>query len=327
MSDETPDVFPMSQVSTNEDGKTIIKRVGPVTYALMACVKNLLGQEDTIDISDDERRSSWDFSANSSDERFDYSGVIRVDEDSALITLFLHWDDEEVLSTRDLSEVNSFLLKTNNLLPSGQIFLNKHGYLCFKNSIDVEGIASEDPDYHGPHLIQPRLIFNMFSFACSVFEKIIENFLDEVSTESTDQRDGSTGEPIDLVCYEEFLARNLNAKRISHDSLKARAVENGDGPNTDAKAKPSLLGLVQNATVVYLKKDTNCKYRGANLSENYFKVENLKMLEDGKVELYLEFLWYEWKPKTSWGKVVAEIESFSIHQDFNGYVVAELARA
>jgi len=326
MSDEIPAVIPMTQVSTNEYGEAVVRKVGPVTYALMTCVKSLLGQEDTIDISEDERKSSWEFSAHSSDEKFDYSGVINVDEDSALISLVLQWDDGEWFSTRDSSLINKFLLMTNNLLPSGQIYLTKHGYLCFKNSIDVEGIASEDPNYSGPHLIPPRIIFNMFMFACQVFEKIIESYLKDDLGTVTDTGKVFTSEPIDLVLYEEFLARNSNAKRISISSLNALAVEKGLGPNTDAKAKPTLLGLVHNATVVYLKNDASCKYRGASLSGNYFKVEDLETLEGGEIELTLEFLWYKWKPKTSWGKVIAENRSFVIHQNFSGYVVAELAR-
>jgi hypothetical protein len=325
--EEIPEVIPMTQVMTNESGETVLRRVGPVTYALMACVKTLLGQEDTIDISDDERRSVWNFSANSSDERFDYSGVIKVNEDTALISLLMQWDDEEVVSTRALSEINSFLLKTNNLLSSGQVFLSNTGYLCFKNSIDVEGIASEDPDYHGPHLIQPRLIFNMFVFACSVFERVIEDLLQREFNDSEASNLGSSGNSIDLICYEKFLTRNAKAKRISYEMLKTIAVEKGDGPNTDAKAEPSLLGLVQDSTVVYFKEGTNCKYRGANLEGQYFKLDNLKTLEDGQVELMLEFLWYKWKPKTSWGRVVAGSESFLLHPNFNGYAVAELARS
>ena len=108
--------------------------------------------------------------------------------------------------------------------------------------------------------------------------------------------------------------------------LKTIAVEKGDSPNTDAKAEPSLLGLVQDSTVVYVKQGTNCKYRGANLEGHYFKLNNLKTLEDGKAELMLEFLWYKWKPKTSWGKVVSQRESFVLHKNFHGYAVAELGR-
>lgn len=318
--EQIPEVIPMVQTSTNEFGEGVLRRVGPVTYALMACVKTLLGQEDTIEISDDERRSVWFFS----NEKFEYSGVIKVDEDTALISLLMQWDDEEVLSTRALNEINTFLLRTNNLLSSGQVFLSNRGLICFKNSIDVEGIASEDPDYHGPHLIQPRLIFNMFVFACSVFERVIED-LQQLEFNDSECFIGSGGNPVDLICYEKFLTRNAKAKRISFEMLKTIAVEQGDGPNTDAKAEPSLLGLVQESTVVYFKEGTSSKYRGANLEGQYFKLDNLKILENGQVELMLEFLWYKWKPKTSWGKVVADRESFLLHPNFNGYAVAELA--
>lgn len=50
-----------------------------------------------------------------------------------------------------------------------------NGHLRFHSSIDVEGLASEDPSYEGPHLIHPRLIMNMFSYGRGRIEKVLHD--------------------------------------------------------------------------------------------------------------------------------------------------------
>lgn len=298
-----------------------------LTAALHNWYNSQVGPSDSIKVSEDRVRALLNFESTlpgiladeseGSEAPIDVDNVIEIEEDTGLISIYIYIKGE--LSEEVASRIGIQTINVNPLLTFGHFEVyttkkNDQHFLRYRASIYAKSIEKNIE-----HVIND--LFNNASENCMQgLNKIL------VNTESTDGQDELRGLPVDLICYEEFLAQNAKAKRISFEMLKTIAVEKGDGPNADAKAEPSLLGLVNNSTVVYFKEGTSCKYRGANLEGQYFKLNNLKALEDGQVELILEFLWYKWKPRSSWGKIATQRESFVLHTNFHGYAVAELAR-
>ena len=66
---------------------------------------------------------------------------------------------------------------------SGQIQKLNNNSIRFHASIAVEGIASQEKDYSGPHLISPKLFANMFDYAVSEFPDIANAFVELQDTE------------------------------------------------------------------------------------------------------------------------------------------------
>jgi len=166
-----PPVIPMTQIAVDSDGETVIKRVRPLTYALMSFVKVYLELKDTIDITDDEANSQWEYEDIAEDENLSTKIYIDVSEDLGMVTLNIYAINIDI-SSIDQVLLKDFILKMNLDFHAGQLQL-MNGYLRYHSSIDVEGIASDDPNYEGPHLVHPRLILNMFSYGRTAIRKVI----------------------------------------------------------------------------------------------------------------------------------------------------------
>lgn len=150
-------VIPLTQVSTLPNGEVVSRTVRPLTYALMWFVKNTLGMEDTIDIADDEMFSEW--SVTIGDNEFPL--YVNCFEMAGLYTLDIYFgevsEDDFVTAIVTINELNCQIDAGN--------FQYINGGVRYHNSVIVKGIASEDPEYEGPHLISPKILENMFSCA------------------------------------------------------------------------------------------------------------------------------------------------------------------
>jgi len=169
-----PPVTPLTQMDMKEDGTSIVKRVRPLTYALMTFVKNILNEPDTINISDDEMEGEWNYKFSIDDDTV-YNLYINTYEEQELITLdvYVSTIDTELV---DEVLVNGFIVAVNLYLKIGQI-QKINNSLRFRASLAVEGIASQEKNYSGPHLISPKLFANMFDYAVSEFPNIANDFI------------------------------------------------------------------------------------------------------------------------------------------------------
>jgi hypothetical protein len=179
-----PQVIPLTQMEMKEDGTSIIKRVRPLTYSLITFVKNILSKPDTIDISDDEMNGEWHYRFSLDDDGADdavYNLYINTYEKSELITLdvYVSTIDTEFI---DETLVNEFIVNANLYLAIGQI-QKVRNTLRFHTSVAVSGLASQDEDYTGPHLISPKLFANMFDYALSEFPSIASDFVELQGTD------------------------------------------------------------------------------------------------------------------------------------------------
>lgn len=171
-----PPVIPLTQMEMKEDGTSIVKRVRPLTYALISFIKNILNQPDTVNISDDEMESEWNYQFTQDEDSDNvYSLFFNTYEENKTVTLDIYLPN---LNTDALDEdlLNSFILQTNLQLKIGQI-QQVNNTLRFHYSLALEGIASEDPEYTGPHLINPKLFLNIFNYAIGVFPHVANEFL------------------------------------------------------------------------------------------------------------------------------------------------------
>ena len=172
--DELPDVFPMTQVETSDDGEAKTRPVRPLTYAMMTFVKGILGEPDTIDIVEDGSFAEWwwPFPSPVSGEvlvlRF------RTAEDRKLIFLDidLNYVKAGEMGAHLRGRLEHLVLETNNRLEVGHIQLEADE-VRYHSSIKVDGIASEDPEYRGPHLLPPMLFKNMFDYGRAVATKFV----------------------------------------------------------------------------------------------------------------------------------------------------------
>lgn len=175
---DMPPVIPLTQMEMKEDGTPIIKRVRPLTYSLMTFVKNILSKPDTIDISDDEMNGEWHYRFSIDDDGDNdavYNLYINTYEKSELITLDVYVSTIDTELVDDVV-VNEFIVKANLYLAIGQI-QKVRNTLRFHASIAVAGLASQDENYTGPHLISPKLFENMFNYALSEFPSIASDFV------------------------------------------------------------------------------------------------------------------------------------------------------
>lgn len=157
-----PDVIPMTQTSFDENGKAVTRKVKPLTYALISFVKVYLGLQDTVDIADDELSAQWSFEYGFDNEIFNIHIFINVNEESGIISLDIYPTGFDI-NNLNPDYLIDFIMETNIDLAIGQ-FQSANGHFRYHSSIDVEGIASADPSYTGPHLIHPQLIVNMFNY-------------------------------------------------------------------------------------------------------------------------------------------------------------------
>ena len=166
---KVPEVIPMTQISVDGDGNSVVRCVRPMTYALMTFVKVNMGMPDTIDISEDETRGSWTITVPvvpEADDKDD-AGSLEVDietyEEREFITLDIYLGSYE-LSKKQLAKLSDYILLINNRLIAGHFQLQDQSFVRYHASIDFKGVASPDRNYQGPHLVQPKLIENMFEF-------------------------------------------------------------------------------------------------------------------------------------------------------------------
>ena len=324
--DEVPDVIPMYQSSVNDKGETLTIKVRPITYALMTFVKDMLGEEDTIDITEDGKYSRWHYTTQSDDGSLNCSGLIKINEESETISIILKWENDGLITGRDPNEVNNFLISVTDYLDCGHVFVDRHGGLCYRHAIDVEGLASKDPDYEGPHLISPRLILNMFSYANTVLPDVVERVLGGVLENA---HPNQIAEPLvdeTRSSYDDFIKAHWGVSLAHFSDIMSTGVSTAKGPNTDAKASPTKLGVLRGQRAVQIKHGAGCRYRGANLDGYFLKVNNISQAKDGRVQLLVEFLWFGWKPDSGGMRIIIDPEYFVEYDDFDGYVVAELGR-
>jgi hypothetical protein len=179
-----PQVIPLTQMEMKEDGTSIIKRVRPLTYSLITFVKNILHKPDTVDVSDGEMNGEWHYRFSVDDDGDDdaiYNLYINTYEKSELITLDVY---VSTINTELIDEtlVNEFIVNANLYLAIGQI-QKVRNTLRFHASVAVSGLASQDEDYTGPHLISPKLFANMFDYALSEFPSIASDFVELQGTD------------------------------------------------------------------------------------------------------------------------------------------------
>lgn len=230
-----PDVIPTDQI----DAQGNVKKVRPLTYALLTFVKVVLGMEDTVNISDDENEGEWQFEFNSNDENYNFTLYINTHEAIGLITLDIYLNSPSgVIEGNDINRMEELLRSVNLHLRTGQFQLidGINGNVRFHSSIDVTGIASEDPNYSGPHLIQPKLIQNIFEYGKSAMTKFVDEHPELTSTIS-DEAANNEG--------------SLDDERDSEFDY-SRAVKKGnelcDAGSSKAKAAEVIFEMLPNAT-------------------------------------------------------------------------------
>jgi hypothetical protein len=169
---DIPPVIPLTQMETKDDGTSIAKRVRPLTYALISFIKNILDQPDTVNISDDEMEGEWNYQFTQDEDGDDvYSLFFNTYEEKENVTLDIYLPNLNIDNVEE-ELLNAFIIQTNLQLKIGQI-QRVNNTLRFHSSLALEGIASKDPEYSGPHLISPKLFSNMFNYAIDVFPHIV----------------------------------------------------------------------------------------------------------------------------------------------------------
>jgi hypothetical protein len=173
--DMTAPVIPLTQASTTEDGEVTIRRVKPLTYALMSWVKKYKGLEDTIDIAEDENSAEWEITHTTS-VGLDFQIYINTYENPGIISMFIYYLEENVAEDK-VAAAKQMLFEINNEHPTGKFQLvGDDKILRYYSGINVSGLASEDPEYTGEHLISPKLIDNMFDDGIAAMENFIDDF-------------------------------------------------------------------------------------------------------------------------------------------------------
>jgi hypothetical protein len=170
------DVIPLAQSSRDEKGEFVTKRVKPLTYALLSFVKTYLKQSDTVDISDDENFAQWQFVLEVEGEAL--GGFINTNEIDAIISIDVYLTESKSIEERARTKMLEFIISTNAKLPVGQLQIvdtDEKSLVRYHNSIDVSGLASEDPSYRGPHLVHPLLIQNMYEYARGIIQSECHN--------------------------------------------------------------------------------------------------------------------------------------------------------
>ncbi len=170
-----PQVYPMSQAEVLEDGTTAYKRFKPLAYALLCWIKDK-GLNDQINLSDDGNSAAYSFTMDSHDPSLKYQCYFELDE-PAIIRYYIY-DFDDHFETND-TDIYQFLANVNLRLLVGQFQLvtsEDKTVLRYYSSIDVTGIASEDPDYEGPFQIHPLLFERLFIAGADCMNRYLEAF-------------------------------------------------------------------------------------------------------------------------------------------------------
>ncbi len=152
-----PDVIPMYQEEVTEDGKHYVKRFRPLGYSLLSWVKGQ-GFTDKLDLHEDTGEVAYSFTMDTLDGESQFNCYFNLEENTGLIRYYMYFFDEYFDEPN--FEMYKLLLAVNSELRVGQFQLmhTENGYvLRYYSSIDVRGIASEDPEYSGPFQIPPIL--------------------------------------------------------------------------------------------------------------------------------------------------------------------------
>jgi|GEM_PF-3430778 len=179
--DVPPPVIPLTQIEIDEDGKSILKKVKPLTYSMMSWVKRTLNLPDSIDISDDENYAEYSIDVPSLDGDFDYKCYFNTDEINGLILFYIYYFDE-VIPKGKQSKINKLILDKNLECNTGQFQLvnsdKDNKILRYFAGISVKGLASEDPNYSGDFQISPKLFDNLYKDGFDAMNKHIDDFIE-----------------------------------------------------------------------------------------------------------------------------------------------------
>lgn len=178
--DATPEVFPCYQTSYDDNGQVLTKRFKPLAYMLLSWIK-MSGYADSIDISDDENSSQYEFSFDSLDGESVYKCYFNTYEKTGLISFCIYYTDEPFEIDALGESIYCLLSDVNNNLSSGQFQLVGEGNsktLRYYSAVDLEGIASTDPDYEGPYQIHPLICQQLFANGVSAVNNYIDRFIE-----------------------------------------------------------------------------------------------------------------------------------------------------
>lgn len=174
-----PEVIPYFQTATLGDGENVTKRFKPLSYAMLCWLK-MNGEKDSIDISDDENSAQYEFSMDSMDQSFKYKCYFNTYEENGLITYCIYYLEAPFNISELGDEIYKLLAEINLQLQVGQFQFVGDGdekTLRYYSSIDLKGVASEDPDYEGPFHIYPRSFERLFTQGANAVNLYIDNFI------------------------------------------------------------------------------------------------------------------------------------------------------
>lgn len=176
----TPEVFPCYQTSHDENGTVLTKRFKPLAYMLLSWIK-MSGHADSIDISNDENSSQYEFSLDSLDGESVYKCYFNAYEETGLISFCIYYTDEPFEIDALGESIYALLSTVNNNLSTGQFQLVGEGNsktLRYYAAVDLEGIASSDPSYEGPHQIHPLICQQLFVNGASAVNCYLDKFIE-----------------------------------------------------------------------------------------------------------------------------------------------------
>lgn len=175
-----PQVFPCYQTVYDENGGSITKRFKPLSYMLLSWIK-MSGHTDSIDISDDENSSQYEFSMDSLDGECVYKCYFNAYEETGLISFCIYYTDEPFEIDALGESIYVLLSAINNNLSTGQFQLVGEGNsktLRYYSAVDLEGIASSDPNYEGPYQISPLICQQLFANGASAVNGYLDQFIE-----------------------------------------------------------------------------------------------------------------------------------------------------
>lgn len=177
-----PEVIPKVQSSLDTNGNPVTKKIRPLTYALLYFITRELKYKDTISISDDLSVSEWsiNFTLRDDDDEDTVPLIIMAHEDEQIMTFDVYFGEFD-LNDHQRMDITSLILSVNNQLLIGSIQLFEGNTIRYHYSIDFNNVASEDPQYSGPHLIQPQLINNVFNHLISASRKFSVELIELLS--------------------------------------------------------------------------------------------------------------------------------------------------
>ena len=164
MEQSPPAVYPMQQTAQLDNGEIISRRVRPLTLTLMILVKRHLNMPDTIDISDDEKISEWNISIGDTG----FPLFINCLEEPEIFTIDVYFGN---VQDNKLIDALISINQLNCQIDAGHFQYTEDG-IRYHHSVDVSDIAPKDPEYHGPHILPPKIVINMFESAKYIVETV-----------------------------------------------------------------------------------------------------------------------------------------------------------